>query len=38
MNRAYLIRQGGYDVEALEKAADRIFSAFGFYARRRAGR
>ena len=30
MNRAYLIRQGGYDVEALDKAADRIFSAFGF--------
>ncbi|MFR7553222.1 MAG: DUF362 domain-containing protein, partial [Acutalibacteraceae bacterium] len=38
MNRAYLIRQGGYDVEALEKAADRIFSAFGFYARLAPGR
>ncbi|MFR5604232.1 MAG: DUF362 domain-containing protein [Acutalibacteraceae bacterium] len=37
MNRAYLIRQGGYDVEALEKAADRI-SAFGFYARLAPGR
>ncbi|MFQ7754162.1 MAG: DUF362 domain-containing protein [Acutalibacteraceae bacterium] len=38
MNRAYLIRQGGYDLEALEKAADRIFSAFGFYARLAPGR
>ncbi len=33
MNRAVLIRQTTYDVEALEKAVDRLFSAFDFYER-----
>lgn len=31
MNRAYLIRQKDYAVDALTEAVDRMFTAFGFY-------